>query len=82
MVAESVTTLDEKQERRFAAVETRIDRNAADTQAMIRFSHAELERRMQALEQSQQLLADSHQSLEQTVAEMQSRLERLESSTH
>jgi chaperonin cofactor prefoldin len=42
---------------------------------MIKFSHAELDRRVRTLE-------TDHRSLEETVANLQARLERLESSTH
>jgi hypothetical protein len=52
-----------------------MDRGFADTQAMIKFSHAELDRRMRTIE-------DSHRALEATVVDLQARVERLESSTH
>ena len=42
---------------------------------MIKFSHRELDRRMTVLEVSQRTLED-------TVADLQARLERLEGSTH
>ncbi|HUP64046.1 MAG TPA: hypothetical protein VM557_02045 [Thermoanaerobaculia bacterium] len=42
---------------------------------MIRFSHAELDRRVRAIE-------ESHRSLEDAVSDLQARVERLESSTH
>ncbi|HEX9162738.1 MAG TPA: hypothetical protein VF980_13620 [Thermoanaerobaculia bacterium] len=41
---------------------------------MIKFSHAELERRMRTLE-------EGHRSLEETVADLRARVERLETST-
>jgi len=41
---------------------------------MIKFSHAELDRRVRTLEQNQR-------ALEETVADLQSRVERLETST-
>jgi len=53
----------------------RIERVAAETQSMIRFSHADLERRMRTMEEAQRTLEDS-------VSDLQSRIERLESSTH
>lgn len=43
----------------------------AQPEAMIKFSHAELDRRVRSLE-----------ALEETVADLQARVERLESSTH
>lgn len=44
-------------------------------EAVGKFSHAELDRRFRALE-------DSHRTVEQTLADVQARLDRLESSTH
>jgi septal ring factor EnvC (AmiA/AmiB activator) len=75
LVAESVGLLDEKCERRFTAIEQSIERNAAETQSMIKFSHSELDRRLRSVEQGQS-------TLESTVAEIQARLDRIESSTH
>ena len=49
-------------------IEQRVDIGFADTQAMIKFSHAELERRVRTLEDG--------------FAELQARVERLESTTH
>ena len=46
-----------------------------DANGMIRFSYAELDRRVRALE-------ESHRTFEQTLADVQARLERIESSTH
>lgn len=48
---------------------------ARETQAMIKFSHAELDRRMHALEETQSRLEDA-------LADLQSRVGRLEGSTH
>ena len=45
-----------------------MDRGFAETQAMIKFSHAELDRRISKLEQA--------------FADLQSRVERLETTTH
>lgn len=42
---------------------------------MIKFSHAELDRRVRALK-------DTHHSLEESLAQLQARVERLESGTH
>lgn len=43
--------------------------------SMIKFSHAELDRRMRALEESQR-------TLEESVSDLQARVERIEGSTH
>ena len=64
LVAESVLHLNEKLGR----TDERIERTAAETQAMIKFSHAEIDRRMRTLEEA--------------VADLQSRVDRLEDSTH
>jgi uncharacterized protein YceH (UPF0502 family) len=45
-----------------------MNRGFSDTQAMIKFSHAELDRRVRALEEG--------------LADVQARLDRLEGSTH
>lgn len=45
-----------------------MERGFADTQAMIKFSHAELDRRVRTLEED--------------VASLEARVDRLESSTH
>jgi chaperonin cofactor prefoldin len=74
-LAETVGHLDERLGREVNRLEEKMDRGFADTQAMIKFSHAELLRRVSTLEVGQR-------SLEETVADLQSRLERLESSTH
>lgn len=74
-LAEVVGAIDAKFERRLDKVETTIERTAANTQAMIKFSHAELDLRLSALEQD-------HKSLEETVSEPRSRIERIESSAH
>lgn len=64
LVAESVLLLSEK----LARTDEKIDRTAAETQAMIKFSHVEIDRRMRTLEDA--------------VADLQARVERLEGSTH
>ena len=51
-VTEVVTAIDEKVDRRTNAIEDTVQRTAAETQALIRFSHTELERRIESLEQS------------------------------
>jgi DNA-binding ferritin-like protein len=67
-VAESVQILDEKLDRETANIRDEMARGFAETQAMIKFSHADLDRRMR--------------TLEETVADLQTRVERLELSTH
>jgi chaperonin cofactor prefoldin len=74
-LAESVQHVGEKLDRTAAVLEAKIEDTARETQAMIRFSHAELDRRMRTLETTQRTLED-------TVSDLQSRVERLESSTH
>jgi len=46
-VAEAVVVTNEKFDRRFDEFEVKVDRNFAETHAMIRFSHADLESRTQ-----------------------------------
>jgi hypothetical protein len=75
LLAESVRAIDEKVDRRVGAVELAIGNSAAETQAMIKFSHAELDRRLRAVEEKER-------SVDETLADIQARLERLESSTH
>ena len=68
LVAEGVVRLDQRLDRTTADFRDEMRRGFADTQAMVKFSHAELDRRVRTLEES--------------VADLQSRVERLESSTH
>lgn len=68
LIAEAVAQLDEKLDRTSDGLEERIDRGFAETQAMIKFSHAELDRRVRALEDG--------------LADLQARVERLETSMH
>lgn len=75
LVAEGVTDTREALDREAAGIREEVQRTARETQAMITFSHAELDRRVRALE-------ESHRSVEQTLADVQARLERLETSTH
>lgn len=67
-VAEAVANLDEKIDRQGDRLEEKIDRGFAETQAMIKFSHAELDRRVSRLEEA--------------FADLRSRVDRLEGSTH
>lgn len=82
MLAESIASVDEKLQRKTAAIDERMERGFADTQAMIKFSHDELDKRVRALEQSHHALEESHRTLEETLTDLQARVERLESSTH
>lgn len=75
VVAEGVSDTRETLSRETADIRVEMRHGFAETQAMIKFSHAELDRRVRALEESQR-------TVDQTLAEMQARLERLESSTH
>jgi uncharacterized protein (DUF3084 family) len=71
LVAEGVVQTREELGR----LDEKIERTAAETQAMIKFSHVELDRRVRTLEGSQR-------TLEEGLADLQVRVERLESSTH
>jgi hypothetical protein len=68
LVAESVAQTREVLGRTTADQSGRIERAVIETQAMIKFSHDELRRRVL--------------TLEEIVADLQSRVERLESATH
>lgn len=68
LLAESVDVRLQQVDERFARLEDKMDRGFADTQGMIKFSHAELDRRVRTLEQA--------------LAELQARVERLETTTH
>ena len=68
LVAEAVATLDEKGARQYDELREEVRRGFSETQAMIKFSHAELDRRVRALEQA--------------FTDLRSRVERLETSTH
>lgn len=75
LVAESVALSHERIDRSAAFVGEQVERTAVETQAMIKFSHAEIDRRMRTLE-------ESRRSLEDAVADLQARVDRLESSAH
>ena len=75
LVAEGVSATREELARTAVDFSERIERVAAETQSMIRFSYADLERRMRTMEETQRTLEDS-------LSGLQSRVERLESSTH
>lgn len=65
LVAEAVAHLDAKLDRSVDRLDKKIDQTAAETQAMIRFSHAELDRRITTVQHE--------------VADLRIRVERLES---
>src|SRR4051812_16074385 len=70
-LAEAVALLDEKVDRKTADLEQRMELGFADTQAMIKFSHAELDRRVRYMEQTLATLQDRFTGL-------QTRVDRLE----
>jgi chaperonin cofactor prefoldin len=74
-LAETVQHVSEELQRTRAGLHEKLEQTAAETQTMIKFSHKELDRRVAALE-------DSQRALEETVADLRSRLERIESGTH
>ncbi len=67
-VAEAVAVFDEKLDRRTDETREEMRRGFSETQAMIKFSHAELDRRVRGLEQA--------------FADLQARVERLEETPH
>src|SRR4051794_10854291 len=73
-LAEAVALLDEKVDRKTADLEQRMELGFADTQAMIKFSHAELDRRVRYMEQTLATLQDRFTGL-------QTRVDRLEEAT-
>ncbi len=75
LIAEKVIGVTEELRRETFDIRQEMRTGFADTQAMIKFSHAELDRRVRALE-------DKERSVGETLAGMQSRLERLEASAH
>ncbi len=74
-VAEAVTQLDEKLDREIGELGEQMASGFSETQAMVKFSHAELDRRVRALE-------ETHNTLEKLVTDLQARVGRLESTTH
>jgi hypothetical protein len=75
LVAEGVTWTQEALTREAADIRDEVRRTATETQAMIKFSHSELDRRISTLEQTQNRLEDA-------LTDLQARVERLEGSTH
>jgi hypothetical protein len=74
-VAEVVVHVDEKVDRHAARLDEKIERGFVETQAMMKFSHAELDRRVRDIE-------ERSRSLEEGLEEVKARVSRLESSTH
>ncbi|MEA2465835.1 MAG: hypothetical protein QOJ98_3582 [Acidobacteriota bacterium] len=81
-LAETVLHVDQKIDRTAEDIRDEMRRGFAETQAMIRFSHVELDQRVRSLETSHRAIETTQRSLEETVADLQVRLERLESTTH
>jgi polyhydroxyalkanoate synthesis regulator phasin len=68
LVVEGIVNLTEQLKRTEERLDEKIDRTTAETQSMLRFSHVDLDRRMRTLEES--------------VASLEDRVERLERSPH
>jgi ubiquinone biosynthesis protein UbiJ len=75
LAAEGLQSLSDKLDRETADIRDEMRRGFTETQSMMKFSHAELDRRVVALEHG-------HQTLEDKVERLEDRIERLESSTH
>jgi hypothetical protein len=67
LLAESIGSVDAKLDRSVVALREEIRSTAAETQAMIRFSHSDLDRRVRTLEDS--------------VSDLKTRMERVEATT-
>ena len=67
LVVEVVAQIDGKLDRESQSIRDEMRRGFSETQAMIKFSHAELDRRLRALED--------------VVSDLQSRVERLEAAS-
>ena len=74
LVAERVIMVDERLTREAADIRAAMNQGFADTQAMIKFSHAELDRRIHAVE-------EKARTLEESVHRLQARMDRLEAMT-
>jgi hypothetical protein len=68
LLAEGLVAQGQELRGKITSLEDKVDRGFAETQAMIKFSHAELDRRVKALEEG--------------YSDLQARVERLESSIH
>jgi archaellum component FlaC len=74
LVAESVLMVNDKLDREAADIRAEMRQGFADTQAMIKFSHAELDRRILAVE-------ERARTLEESVHRLAARMDRLEAMT-
>lgn len=72
---ENAATRQEMREQTTAIRQELTEQTTSTRQAMIKFSHAELDRRMRTLEGTQR-------TLEEGLADLQARVDRLESTTH
>ncbi len=82
LLAESINQVTETLERTASSLDERIERSSRETQAMIKFSHAELDRRVFTLEETQRSMEETQRRLEATLSELRARIERLESPAH
>jgi predicted RecB family endonuclease len=74
-VAEVAIATREALDRHRVELREEIRRSAAETQAMIKFSHSDLDRRVQSLEEAKSKHDDA-------IARLEARVERIESTTH
>ncbi len=74
LIAERVIMVDERLTREAIDIRSKMDQGFAETQAMIKFSHAELDRRIHAVE-------EKSRTLEESVHRLQARMDRLEAMT-
>ena len=68
LIAEGLVSLGERVSREIGRLDEKVDQGFANTQAMIRFSHAELEKRVRTIEEE--------------LSDLRSRVDRLETATH
>jgi uncharacterized membrane protein YgaE (UPF0421/DUF939 family) len=73
LLAELIASVREELRRGLKELDSKIDQTAAETQAMIKFSHKELDRRITALE-------EDHHTLAKTVAALQTQFKRFSKS--
>ena len=75
IVAEGVVATREALDQRTVELRDEIRRSAAETQSMLKFSHSDLDRRVQSLEEAKSKHDDA-------IAQLEARVERIESTTH
>jgi uncharacterized protein YceH (UPF0502 family) len=68
LVAEGLVNLGERVSREIGRLDEKMDQGFANTQAMIRFSHAELDKRVRTMEDE--------------ISDLRSRVDRLEAAVH